>query len=158
MPTNRIDASVSAADLQAIRDAIATIRQKLPFLVSLTVDERRATFKTGSDSLSFVTNAATAAQGNPDIFPASFDRQAFQRDFDLFGVLTALSTEIDSLAADVDDTRLATGGETMQQSIQVYDYVRSAAKTEPGLKAVAEQLAERFKKAGSPKAPAKPSA
>lgn len=33
MPDNRIDASLSAADSQAVMDAINTIRVKLPFLL-----------------------------------------------------------------------------------------------------------------------------
>jgi len=70
MPYQNIDASISAADLQAIRDAFATIKQKLSFLVSLTVDERKATFKAGPNSLSFVQNALSAAQNYPHILPA----------------------------------------------------------------------------------------
>jgi len=38
MTFQNIDASLSAADLQAIRDAFATITGKLPFLVNLTND------------------------------------------------------------------------------------------------------------------------
>jgi hypothetical protein len=39
----------------------------------------------------------------------------------------------------------------MQQATQVYSYVKTAAKTTPGLKPIAEQLGERFQKAGKPK-------
>jgi len=45
MPYQNIDAAISATDFQAIKDAFATIKQKLPFLVILTVNERKATFK-----------------------------------------------------------------------------------------------------------------
>jgi hypothetical protein len=38
------------------------VLQKLPFLINLTADERKSIFKAGPDSLSFVTNAFTAAQ------------------------------------------------------------------------------------------------
>jgi hypothetical protein len=44
----------------------------------------------------------------------------------------------------------------MQQAIQVYNYVKTAAKTTPGLKPVADQLGERFQKASKPKAIPKP--
>nr|VFK13799.1 MAG: hypothetical protein BECKLPF1236A_GA0070988_1009410 [Candidatus Kentron sp. LPFa]VFK29580.1 MAG: hypothetical protein BECKLPF1236C_GA0070990_1009010 [Candidatus Kentron sp. LPFa] len=39
-----------------------------------------------------------------------------------------------------DDTRLAVGGEAMQEATQVYNYVKTAAKTTPGLKPIADQL------------------
>jgi hypothetical protein len=156
MPYQNIDATISASDLQAVKDAFAAVLQKLPFLVNLTVDERKTIFKTGSDSLSFVTNALTAAQNNPTIFPASFSTPAFQNDVDLFGALTELRTLADSVTSRIDDTRLAVGGEAMQQAIQVYNYVKTAAKTTPGLKPVADQLGERFQKASKPKAIPKP--
>ena len=156
MPYQNIDASISAVDLQAIKDAFATIKQKLPFLVSLTVDERKSTFKAGPNSLSFVQNALTAAEGHPDIFPNSFSTTAFRKDVDLFSVLTELGTSAESLSSQIDDTRLAVGGEAMQQGSQVYTYVKAAADTTPGLKPIAEQLGERFQRASKPKADATP--
>jgi hypothetical protein len=156
MPYQNIDASLSVADTQAVKDAFATILTKLPFLVNLTADERKKVFKTGPDRLSFVMNAATGAQSNPSIFPASFSVSAFQRDVDLFDVLTELGTMANSVASQIDDTRMAVGGEAMQGAIQVYNYVKEAAKTTPGLKPLADQLGERFQRANKPKPPASP--
>lgn len=155
MPYQNIDATVSAADLQAIKDAFALVLNKLPFLVSLTGAERKATFRAGPDSLSFLTNAATAANDNPTIFPASFDAVAFQKDVALFVLLSELGTRANSVASQIDDTRVAVGGEAMQEASQVYKYVQTASKTTPGLKPLAAQLGERFKKASKKKDPPK---
>jgi hypothetical protein len=157
-PYQNIDASLSAADLQAVKNAFTTVLEKLPFLISLTADERKSTVKTGPDSLSFVTNALTAALVNPTILPVSFSTPAFQKDVDLFTILTELSTLATSVASQIDDTRLAVGGEAMEQAIQVYSYVKTAAKATPGLKPVAAQLGERFQRAGKQKKPAKQTA
>nr|VFJ66475.1 MAG: hypothetical protein BECKDK2373B_GA0170837_11706 [Candidatus Kentron sp. DK] len=54
--------------------------KKLPFLVNLTPQERKNTFKAGPDSVSFVQNALTAAQDHPDILPASFSANEFKND------------------------------------------------------------------------------
>lgn len=151
MPYQNIEATVSAADLQAIRDAFELIASKLPFLVSLTVEERKATFKAGPDSLSFLTNAATAVRNNPNIFPATFDAAGFLKDVDLLAQLTEVGSAVASISSQVDDTRVAVGGEAMQGGSQVYKYVTTAAKVTPGLKPVAEQLGERFKKLGKRK-------
>jgi len=153
MPYQNIDASISTADLQAIRDAFATIKQKLPFLVSLTVDERKATFKAGPNSLSFVQNALSAAQNYKDILPPSFDLAEFQRDVDLFAAMTELNTDSESLNSQIDDTRLAVGGEAMKEATQVYKFAQASAETTPGLKPIVEQLGERFQRAGKPKPP-----
>lgn len=156
MPYHDIDASVSANDLQAIKDAFAVVLNKLPFLVNLTVDERRSTFKAGPNSLSFITKAAAAARDNPKIFPGSFDIPAFLKDVDLFVVLTELGTLVDSIASQIDDTRLAVGGEAMQESSLAYKYVQTAAKNTPGLKPLAEDLGDRFKRASKQKEPDPP--
>jgi hypothetical protein len=156
MAYQNIDASLSVADIQAVKDSFAAILTKLPFLVNLTVEERKRVFKTGPDRLSFVKNAATGAQSNPDIFPASFSVGGFQRDVTLFDVLTEIGTMADSLASQIDDTRIAVGGEAMQEATQVYNYVKEAAKTTPGLKPLADQLGEQFQKASRTKAPEPP--
>ena len=156
MPYQNIDTTLSATDLQAIKDAFATILQKLPFLINLTVDERKATFKAGPNSLSFLQNALTAAQNHPEVFPASFSTPGFQRDVDLFAALTELNTLASSVASQIDDTRLAVGGEAMEEARQVYKYIKAAAETTPGLKPIADQLGERFQRASSPKPDSKP--
>lgn len=42
MPENRISAALSQADQQAVLAAVQTIREKLPFLIDLSPEERRA--------------------------------------------------------------------------------------------------------------------
>jgi len=156
MAYQNIDASISPADLQSIKDAFATIKQKLPFLVNLSNDERKSIVKTGPNSLTFVTKALSAAQANSSIFPDSFDDDAFKRDVDLFAVLTELVTLVNQMAEQIDDTRLAVGGEAMQEAMQTYQYIKTASKTEPGLKALADDLGERFKRASVPAPPTPP--
>jgi hypothetical protein len=151
VPYQNISASLSEADIQAVKDAFSTVLAKLSFLVNLTPDERKAVFKTGPDRVSFVQNASVAAKNNPGIFPASFDTQEFQKDVELFDALTELSAVADSVASQIDDTRLAVGGEAMRQATQVYNYVREASKMTPGLKPLAEQLGEHFQKTATPK-------
>jgi hypothetical protein len=146
MPYKNVNATLSAEDLQAIKDAFATILQKLPFLINLSVDERKSTFKAGPNSLSFIQNALVAAQNNPTIFPESFDLAAFQKDAELLAFLTEVKTIAESVISQIDDTRLAVGGEAMQAASQVYNYTKAAAKTTPGLRPIAEQLGERFQK------------
>jgi len=146
MPYGNISAQVADADVQAIKAAVATIRSKLPFLISLTVQDRKRTFKLGPDSLSFVQNCLQAVKDNPSVFPATFDADEFESDVDLFAVLTDLTTVVAQLASDTDDTRLAVGGEAMKEGTMVYNYVKAAVASTPGLKPVADQLGARFEK------------
>jgi hypothetical protein len=75
-------------------------------------------------------------------------------------VLSELGSLADSVASQIDDTRLAVGGEAMQAASQVYKYAQTAAKNTPGLKPVVDDLGERFKRAGKrgPTTPTPPSA
>jgi hypothetical protein len=158
MPFQHIETTISANDLQAIKDAFATIKQKLPFLVNLTSAERQGTFKTGPDRVSFVQNALLATQAHPDILPASFSTTSFQKDVALFASLSELQALADSLASQIDDTRLAVGGDSITQATDVYNFVKRAARSTPGLKPLAQQLGEQFKKASRAKEPEKTAA
>jgi len=146
MPYQNLDAQLSEAEVQAVKAAFDTIREKLPLLVSLTPAERRSLFKAGPDSLSFVQNSLQAAQNNPGVLPGNFDQQGFGRDVALCAALTDVGTQAAQLAAQIEDTRLAVGSEAMRQATEAYTYFKTAAKNTPGMRPVVEQLAERFKK------------
>jgi hypothetical protein len=145
MPYQNISAKLSPTDLEEIKAALTTIETRLPFLIHLTVEERRKLFKMGNKSLAFVSNSLTAAQSNRDILPASFDLDEFMSDYQLATALTEVHLRLQQLTEKVDDTLLAVSSEAMTSSLTVYDYVKTAAKKTPGLKAIAEQLGERFK-------------
>lgn len=145
MPYQNITATLKEADIQEIKAALETIQQKLPFLITLSVEERRKLYKMGDKSLTFVNNSLTAAQSNRDILPASFDLEEFLRDYQLAATLTELLLGLRQVTEQVDDTLMAVGSEAMTSSLTVYDYVKTAAKKTPGLKTLAEQLGERFK-------------
>lgn len=158
MAYQNITATLSPQDIQDIKAALQTVQKKLPFLITLTSEERRKLVKMGDKSLAFVNNSVAAAQSNRDILPASFDVEEFVRDYQLTTNLSELLTSMRQLSEQVDDTLLAVSSETMKSSLTVYDYVKTAAKKTPGLKTIAEQLGERFKaiRNKSPKAVSTP--
>ncbi len=145
MAYQNVTATLKEADIKEIKAALQVIQQKLPFLITLSVDERRKLFKMGDKSLAFVNNSLTIAQSNRDILPASFDLDEFVRDYQLAATLTELLLGLRQMTEQVDDTLLAVGSEAMSSSLTVYDYVKTAAKKTPGLKILAQQLGERFK-------------
>ena len=147
MPYQAISAAISDNKLQEIKTAIASIRSNMPFLVSLTVDERRKRIKMGDKSLAFVSNSLSVTQNNPEVVPSNFDIAEFNKDYQLTVSLTEVLSLLQQLTEEVDDTLLAVGSESMASSLLVYDYVKTAAKHAPGLKSVADQLGERFKMA-----------
>ncbi|MHC0064819.1 hypothetical protein ACWATR_18265 [Nostoc sp. UIC 10890] len=145
MSYQNIAATLSPQDIQEIKAALQTVQHKMPFLVTLSTEERRKLVKMGDKSLAFVNNSVTAAQSNREILPATFDVEELVRDYQLATALTELLISVQQLTEQVDDTLMAVGSEAMTSSLTVYDYVKTASKKTPGLKIVAEQLGERFK-------------
>jgi hypothetical protein len=148
MSYQNISATLEESQLNDIQNAIQTIEKNLPFLVNLTAKERRTLYKMGDKSLAFVSNGVVAAEKNPTILPPSFDLPEFKQDFELSRRLNEILVQLRKLTEEVDDTLMAVGSEAMQSSLSVYEYVKTAAKHQPGLKATAEQLGERFKAMG----------
>lgn len=149
MPYRNISATLSAESLQEIKTALSTIQAQLPFLVSLSVEERRKLCKMGDKSLAFVNNSLNVTQNNPEILPASFNATEFARDYQLTVALSEILGLLEQLTEQVDDTLMAVGSESMANSLLVYDYVKTAARRTPGLKSVSDQLGERFKALGN---------
>lgn len=57
MTTNHISATLAQKDREAVLTAIATIKEKLPFLVDLTLEQRKSLPKMGDKSRAFVSKA-----------------------------------------------------------------------------------------------------
>ena len=78
MPTNRIDASLSDTDRDAILAAIDLIESKLPFLEDLMPAERRDLPKMGTKSEGFIHHADVLARQDDSFLPCNFDLPEFQ--------------------------------------------------------------------------------
>jgi hypothetical protein len=143
MPDYRISATLSQADRQAVLDAVNTIRQKLPFLVDLTPDERRSLPKMGDSGRGFVLKALELAEQNEDILPRSFDVAEMRKDVDLLDALQPILNALSQLSELVEDTHIAVGSEAYTAALLVYQYARAAGKG-PALDGALDALGQRF--------------
>jgi hypothetical protein len=124
-------------------DAINTIRTKLPFLVDLTIEERRALPKMGDKSRAFVSQALDVARQNEDVLPRSFDVTEMTKDVDLANALQPLVLALTQLQELVDDTYMLVGSEAYAAALLVYHYARAAGKGS-GLDNTLDDLSQRF--------------
>ncbi|HLP88836.1 MAG TPA: hypothetical protein VK184_09650 [Nostocaceae cyanobacterium] len=143
MSDNRIDASLSPADQKAVMQAIATIKEKLPFLIDLSLEERRALPKLGDKSRAFVSKALEVALQNPGILARSFDVEEMRRDVELFEALYPIMLSLSQLQELIDDTCLAAGSEAYVAALAVYNYAKVSGNTE-GLDTALDELGRRF--------------
>jgi hypothetical protein len=156
MPDNRISATLSDADQQAVLTAINTIREKLPFLLDLSPEERKALPRLGDKSRGFVTQALEIASRNPDILPRSFDVEEMCKDVELLDAVLPVMLALAQLNELVEDTYIEVGSEAYAAALNVYQYTRAAGKG-AALDGALDTLSRRFaRKSGkvTPDAPA----
>jgi len=149
---NRISASLSQADVDAVMAAITTIRQKLPFLIDLTPEERRTLPKLGDKSRAFVSAALIVAQQNVDLLPRYFEVDEMAKDVHLVEVLDSIYAEMTKLYELLDDTRVAAGSEAYLAGLLVYQSVRAAGKG-AGLDCQLDAMGQRFARKSRTPAP-----
>lgn len=120
-----------------------TIRDKLPFLIDLTQEERRSLRSLGDKSRAFVAKALEVAQQNPDFLPRSFDIEEMARGVAVFETLQPVRTALTQLQELVEDTTHLVGSEAYVAALLVYDYAKSSPQG-AGLDAVVDALGKRF--------------
>ena len=154
MPVNRVSAQLGETERQAVFAAIQTIRQKLPFLIDLTPEERRTLPRSGDKSRGFVEQALQVAEQNPDILPRTFDVGEMRNDVELLSALSSVQTAVSQLNELVDDTVMAVGSEAYAAALVVYQFARAAGKG-AALDSALDGLAQHFARK-SRSAPASP--
>ncbi|MBF2026544.1 MAG: hypothetical protein IGS48_07220 [Oscillatoriales cyanobacterium C42_A2020_001] len=146
MTTNQISATMTQADRDAVLAAVATIKEKLPFLMDLTPEQRKSLPKMGDKSQAFVNKALEVAAQNPDFLPRSFDLEEMKRDVELFQALYPVFLSLTQLQELVDDTVMAVGSDAYAAALVVYNFAKASGKGS-GLDAVADEMekySERF--------------
>ncbi|UBF29274.1 hypothetical protein K9N68_16420 [Kovacikia minuta CCNUW1] len=143
MPANRISAALSATEQQEVMSAIATIRQKLSFLVDLSPEERKSLAKLGDRNRAFTRKVLEIATQNPDFLPRSFNLEEMRRDLELFEALQPMLLALTHLQELIDDTAVAAGGEAYTAALEVYRYAK-ANGTVAGLDNLVDEMGQRF--------------
>ncbi len=148
MTANRISASLTPEDRQAVLAAIATIKEKLPFLLRLSPEESKSLPRLGDKSRGFVVKALEVGTQNPDFLPRSFDIEEMRKDVELFEALYPIVLAVSQLQELLDDTVAVVGSEAYMAALAVYNYA-NATKGDAGLKAAVDDMARRFARKSS---------
>jgi hypothetical protein len=143
MATNQISAILTPADRDAALAAITTLKEKLPFLIDLTMEERKALPKMGDKSRAFVSKALEVATQNPDFLPRSFNLEEMRKDVQLFEAMYPIVVALAQLQELMDDTYVTVGSEAYAAALQVYNYAKASGQG-AGLDGVVDELGQRF--------------
>jgi hypothetical protein len=145
MPEQRISAVLTPADLDTILESINIIKQKLPFLLTLTADERRALPKAGDKNRAFVLKALEVAVQNPTILPGIFSVEEMKKDVELGPPLQSILLAVARLEEMLNDTIAVVNGEAYSAALSVYNYARASGK-DAALQGTVEELGKVFSK------------
>jgi hypothetical protein len=145
MPNAPISAKMSDTNRETVLSAIATIKASMPFMVDLTVEDRKALPKMGDKSRAFVTKALEIATQNPDFLPRSFDLDEMRKDVELFDQLYPLLLSLNQLQEMLENTYTAVGSEAYTAALTVYKYAKVSDQVS-GLEGIVDDLGQRFTK------------
>jgi hypothetical protein len=113
---------------QQILQSMADIEAKLPFLLDLSVSDRRGLPKMGDKSRAFVDHGLVLALQNGNILPRNFNIEEYQHDVQLVRQLESLVLAMRRLMKRLEDTYLAAGSDAYGQTLLVYQAAKLAGK------------------------------
>ncbi|MBI3501183.1 MAG: hypothetical protein HY063_05255 [Bacteroidetes bacterium] len=142
---NLVSASLPPADKTAVQISIQAIATKLPFLISLTNDERKGGIKLGDKTVAFIAKAISYAQTNPSLVPGYVNLAEIQKDYTLQKDLIDIQQWLAGLLQKIEDTQQEAGVEALNGILGFYQAVRVAAEKDvPGARAIYQDLSQRF--------------
>jgi hypothetical protein len=142
---NKLSQDLTAAAITNINTAIATIKTNLPFLLTLTAEERSSLAKMGNKSLAFVRKSYEYAKLNPTLVPTFVVVDELRKDLETVDKLHAIYAQITDLQSRLDDTIMLASSEAYMAALTFYSSVQMASKNNvPGAKSILEDLSERF--------------
>jgi hypothetical protein len=155
MPTNRVQAALSSADQAAILKLVQDIQDKLPFLIGLTDDERKALPKLGDRGQPFAEKVLDLATRKRELLPPVFDLEAMRSDVELVKALEPVVHAFNELGELLNDTLDETNAEAVAAALQGYRFVKTSSQGE--LDDALAELAKTFShrsRTSKPSAPA----
>ncbi|WP_293894326.1 hypothetical protein [Flavobacterium sp.] len=150
---NLISAEASDATIAAALQNIKDVKIEFPFLINLSVAERKRFRKMGPKSVDYVNDNLTGANQFPNSLPGDFPVAEFAKDVTLLNKLYPLLVASQALTEGLNDTILALGSDAMKQGDEVYGFLKLAAKTDANAKELVSQIGRRFRGQGNFKTP-----
>jgi hypothetical protein len=142
----------AATNDQVIASALTFIdkaRTQFPFLLNLSVDDRKKFRKMGPKSVDYVNDTLAGAKQFTGSLPADFPLEEFTKDVVLINKLFPVIVASQALTEGLNDTILALGSDAMKEADEVYGFLKQASKTNANAKALVEQIGKRFKGQGN---------
>ncbi len=150
---NLVSASITPETKDAILKALAEIKGKLTFLLTLGSEDTAGLFKAGKEYGPFLDLCHSVARSHPEILLTGFNVAEFNRDYELSQNLAAIADVVHELNAAVDQTLTAARSDTLVSCLDIYAASKLYRDKIPGFGVMVDAMAQFFKK--SPRTSAK---
>ena len=148
---NLISAQISDEDLKEVLQAIALIKQKLPFLQKLSKRAKKSTSMLKDKRIPFASKALDYAEHVSNLSPNPELLAEAQKDSALFEKLQSVDREMQQLSEMITDTRMLAGAEFYDFARIVYKMSKIAVSLEqPGSQSIVDNLGELYASQGKP--------
>lgn len=145
MIENKISATIDPVVLGKIIQHLDDAYGLIPSLTSLSVQQRKESFKMGDGSRAFASDSHKEAKGNSTLKPPFVEMDEMEKDLNYDAALMEIEVKVDLLAERISDTRMVVGSEAMNAALAIYNYIKQCTvQNIPGSKTAYENLKKRF--------------
>lgn len=145
MIENKISASIDQVTLEKILQHLDDAYALIPALTSLSVQQRKESFKMGDGSVAFANDSYKEAESNSALKPHFVELGEMQKDLSYDAALKKIELKVDMLAERISDTRMVVGSEAMNAALAIYNFIKQCTvQNIPGSKTAYENLKKRF--------------
>jgi hypothetical protein len=113
-----------------IKTSLEGVKTELPFLISLTKEERKKLRKIGPARIGYVTEVNIAANANSTALAAGFKLNDYNTKLALYTALSEIYSLANPLKDSLESTLMALGSELVKESDKAYGYLKVAASNE----------------------------
>ena len=142
--TNKITGTFTDATKTAVITKLTETKALMPFLITLTVEERKKLKGIGNKNLAYVQKCLEGAIAFPDELKRNFDTSEFQKDVEMFNSLIGAHIVCAALLEMIDDSMKAAGIDAMGAASEVYASLKTSAKSNANVKAIVAEIGVRF--------------
>ncbi len=144
MRLDKISTELNEETFARVNASIDQILTDLPFLLDLTIKERKALPKFGDKSVAFVNKALEFATEHSEVLPQKLSLEEFGIDVKLYNQLFSIYQKIIILSDKVNDTYLQVGAEAYSTALIVYSNLKANKDLFDGSEQVLDELSKRF--------------
>ncbi len=145
---NLISLTLTAEEVQAINDAIASLNNVLKDkVVNLSPDERRQYGSIADRNKVLVDKCKDYMEQNPETIPPVLDKEEFDRDYATRKQLELPVRSLTRIIEKMADTKTLLDHDNYQAALAYYRYVKYlASQNEPGITSIYTDLKKHYKR------------